>query len=237
MKKGSMIIMTLFLLVGMTASVYAKANMQVPPNGFPTAPINDQGKFILIPGNSLSSYYLDNSRMVKYVNSRLLDCWVKKVINEKEKKMTIKMIKEKGKLKNKIPDTPNDTPNDMPNEKPNEMSTAISNAMLNELLSGIAVGAPTGAPTGSKKKPKKRNLKADLDLVERTSYQLIHQQFDPVNFKYKTLEVYSYDATSQLLTITTNPKWVTIPVDSIEDRTLTCINDYLENSFAKVILR
>ena len=225
MKKRSMIIMTLFLLVGMTASVYAKANMQVPLNGFPTAPINDQGKFILIPANSLSSYYLDNSRVVKYVNSRLLDSWVKKVINEKEKKMTIKMIKEKGKLKKKIPDTPND------------ISTRISNAMLNEILSGISAGAPTGASTGSKKKPKKRNLKADLDLVERTSYQLIHQQFDPINFKYKTLEVYSYDATSQLLTITTNPKWVTIPVDSIEDRTLTCINDYLENSFAKVILR
>jgi len=198
MKKVSMIIMTLFLLVGMTASAYAKAAMQVPlppPNNLLTVSINDPKNFLLISSNIFSSYYLDNSRIVKYANSRLLDAWVKRVNSEKGKGMEIQLTKNASKLNNKNPE--------MPRRRENSKET-----------------------------------KAKLELIKKTSYQLIHQQFDPINFKYKTLEVYSYGVNSQLLSSSKNPlPWATIPVESVEDKTLTCINDYMQNNLEKVTFK
>lgn len=193
MKEISMIIMTLFLLVGMTGSVNAQD--KIAPLPFPTPYADVQNFFLPIPANNFPQYYLDTSRIIKYVNSRLLDCWVKKVMTEQDRTIEIQQKKQQ---KPSIEDK----------EK----------AKLNKNLS------------------KQDKKKAELDKI--TFYQLIHQQFDPINFKYKVLEIYSYNANSQLLSSTTNQfSWVTIPVDSIEDKTLTSINVYIQNGVDKVVFK
>jgi hypothetical protein len=142
------------------------------------SPIYAQSSFIQITSNQPAVLYLDNTRITKYVNSRLLDGWVKKIM------------------------------------------TAQDKALI---------------------KKNKTSSKAEKDqaaLLAKTSYQLIHQQFDPINFKYKVLEIYSYDGKGQFLFSSTGQSyWLTIPADSIEEKTMMGINDYIQNNIDKVIMK
>lgn len=74
----------------------------------------------------------------------------------------------------------------------------------------------------------------------KTSYQLLHLQFDPITFKYKVLEIESYDEGGQLLasdTALSASGWVPIPADSPEERMLTCISNFMQANADKVNIR
>jgi hypothetical protein len=157
--KISMVFIVQCLLIGIMAPIYA------------------QSSFTQITSNQSAVLYLDNTRIIKYVNSRLLDGWVKKIMTEQDKD-----LKKKRKLS--------------------------------------------------------KAEKEQAALLKQTSYQLIHQQYDPINFKYKVLEVYSYGPKGQLLSSNTSqPYWLTIPVDSIEEKTMISMNDYIQNNVDKVMMK
>lgn len=146
-----------FLLIGIMSPSYA------------------QSGYTQITSNE-ATILLDNERIIKYVKSGLLDCWIKKLITEQDKS-----------LKNK------------------------TQAERNE---------------------------AKLLKKAKTSYQLMHQQFDPVNFRYKVLEVYSYEAKSNKLRLSnTSAYWVGIPIDSIEEKTMMSVNDYILKNPDKIIMK
>lgn len=157
--KVSMIIIVQCLLMGIMSPSYA------------------QSGFTKITSNESVILYFDNTRIVKYVNSRLQEGWVKKVFTEQDR-----VVKKKRKAS--------------------------------------------------------KAEKEQAALLKKTSYQLIHQQFDPRNFKYKILEVYSYDAKGKLLASNANQSsWLTIPVDSIEEKTMLSMSDYIQNNVDKVMMK
>jgi hypothetical protein len=149
------------------------------------APVSAQSSFTQITSSQSAVLYLDDGRITKYVNSRLIDGWVKKIMTEQDKKNLEKQAK-----------------------------------------------------TLKKKRNVSKVEKEKAELLKKASYQLMHQQFDPINFKYKVLEVYSYDAKGQLLVSNTNqPYWLTIPVDSIEEKTMIVMNEYIQNHVDKVMMK
>lgn len=148
-------------------------------------PVYAQSSFIPITSSQSVVLYLDNTRITKYVTSRLIDGWVKKIMTEQDKK---NMIEQAKKLQ--------------------------------------------------KKRKASKAEKEKAELLKKTSYQLLHEQFDPINFKYKVLEVYSYDAKGQLLANNLGqPYWLTIPVDSMEEKTMISMNDYIQNHVDQVLMK
>lgn len=148
-------------------------------------PVYAQSSFIPITTSQSAILYLDNTRITKYVTSRLLDGWVKRIMTEQDKK---NMMEEAKALQ--------------------------------------------------KKRKASKAEKEKAELLKKNSYQLLHQQFDPINFKYKVLEVYSYDDKGQLLANNIGqPYWLTIPVDSIEEKTMISMNDYIQNHVDQVLMK
>jgi hypothetical protein len=163
--KASIMLITIFLLMGIMT------------------PVNAQRSFTVISSKDPSTFYLENTRITKYVKSGILDGWVKKVITEKErtlKKNNAKKLSKQEKAKEKE---------------------------INELL-------------------------------KKTSYQLMHLQFDAINFRYKVLESYSYNKESQLLSSETSlSDWVLIPIDSVEEQIMNTMTEYIQNNIDQVMMK
>jgi hypothetical protein len=163
--KASIMLITIFLLMGIMT------------------PVNAQRSFTVISSKDPSTFYLENTRITKYVKSGILDGWVKKVITEKER-----MLKKNNAKK---------------------MS-----------------------------KQEKAKEKEVNELLKKTSYQLMHLQFDAINFRYKVLESYSYDKESQLLSSETSlSDWVLIPIDSVEEQIMNTMAEYIQNNIDQVMMK
>ena len=79
----SILLITVFLLTGIMATAHAQSNLMA---------ITTKG-----PG----TVYLDNTRITKYVNSGIMDGWVKKVVTDKERKSKLQSIKKAKKASKK----------------------------------------------------------------------------------------------------------------------------------------
>jgi len=239
MKKTAMIIIILFLLVGRTGSVYAKEQfVMMPPTNLPPSPVSDQKSFMLIPSNDLSTYYLDNSRIIKYVNSRLLDGWIKKIMTEQDKGMEMKQHIFQNKVDKKLKKIGKQQ-QQMEKQIEMQQQAQIRGQRQEQMpdMDEIVISMQDKAKAEFERKLSKQD-KEKIEMDKITYYQLIHQQFDPINFKYKVVEVYSYNVNSQLLpSKTIQSSWTTIPVGSIEEKVLACINDYIQSSVDKVIFK
>ncbi|MBP2650924.1 MAG: hypothetical protein H6Q74_1749 [Firmicutes bacterium] len=87
-------------------------------------------------------------------------------------------------------------------------------------------------------KSKKRDKKARTKGNKNLSYVLIHEQFDAANFKYKIVEVASFDDGGRMVSQdTTQASWSDICPGSIEDKSLSMVDSYIESSIDQVIVR
>ncbi|MCC5464676.1 hypothetical protein [Pelosinus baikalensis] len=75
----SILLITIFLLTGIVA------------------PVHGQSGLLEITTREPGTVYLDNTRITKYVNSGILDGWVKKVVTDKERKAKLESIKKASK--------------------------------------------------------------------------------------------------------------------------------------------
>jgi len=166
--KVSILIITIFLLAGVMA------------------PVHGQSGLLAITAREPETVYLDNTRITKYVNSGILDGWVKKVVTDKERKAKLQSVKKAKK-------------------------------------------------SSKKDKAKAKEMKA---LYQKMSYQFIHIQFDSKNFRYKVLESYYYDKDSQLIYRDINASdWVTVPVESTEEKIMRNMTDYIQNNIEYVTMK
>ena len=89
-----------------------------------------------------------------------------------------------------------------------------------------------------KSKQERARQKAESELYNKTAYQWLHLQFDPANFRYKVLEVYSYGKEEQLLSSAAGATdWRSIPADSTEEIIFKSMTDYINNQVEKVIMK
>jgi len=79
----SILLITVFLLTGITAPAHAQSNLMV------------------ITTKEPKTVYLDNTRITKYVNSGIMDGWVKKIVTDKERKSKLESIKKAKKKASK----------------------------------------------------------------------------------------------------------------------------------------
>ncbi|EIW15506.1 hypothetical protein FA11_1807 [Pelosinus fermentans A11] len=150
------------------------------------APVHGQSGLLAITAREPETVYLDNTRITKYVNSGILDGWVKKVVTDKERKAKLQSVKKAKK-------------------------------------------------SSKKDKAKAKEMKA---LYQKMSYQFIHIQFDSKNFRYKVLESYYYDKDSQLIYRDINASdWVTVPVESTEEKIMRNMTDYIQNNIEYVTMK
>jgi hypothetical protein len=89
-----------------------------------------------------------------------------------------------------------------------------------------------------KKSKTKRDKKAKTKENKNLSFELIHEQFDPVSFKYKVLERYFFDDSGQVIaTDVQQASWINICPGSIEEKMLTTMNQYIEKGIDLIIIR
>lgn len=87
-------------------------------------------------------------------------------------------------------------------------------------------------------KKERAKQKEANEIYDKTSYHWLHLQFDPNNFRYKVLETYSYNKNLQLLSGGSNPdNWLMIPADSIEEKLLRKINEYVDNHIDQIVMK
>ncbi|MBP2652545.1 MAG: hypothetical protein H6Q73_114 [Firmicutes bacterium] len=89
-----------------------------------------------------------------------------------------------------------------------------------------------------KKSKTKRDKKAKPKENKNLSYQLVHVQFDPASFKYKVLEIYSFEESGQMIaTDVQQAAWMNICPGSIEEKMLTTMNQYIEQNIDMIVIR
>ncbi|SFL51149.1 hypothetical protein SAMN04490355_100778 [Pelosinus propionicus DSM 13327] len=87
-------------------------------------------------------------------------------------------------------------------------------------------------------KKEKAKIKEVKELYQKMSYQYIHIQFDSKNVRYKILESYYYDKDSQLISREVSASdWVTVPVDSTEEKIMRNMADYIQNNIEYVTMK
>jgi len=87
--------------------------------------------------------------------------------------------------------------------------------------------------TRTSKKLNKEEIKENKDVA----YLLAHEQLDPINFKFKVLEIDSYNQMGMMVArnIKDTP-WMDILPDSMEEKMLKSINEFINNQTDKVII-